>query len=918
MAADIKIIADGAVLKALELALGGVEFFGDYTEPSTSLVVYGESLTAGISRRSENGGLKRLQKVLANPRSVPINIAVLSFGSHPKTSTYGYLVTPPSPIRYFRLPTTLPLPPGSISSSAQWRELTRTASEMELEIVSSTYRHGLRSVMAAARIYLGAAIMNHVTLDQCEIAVKKFRTMAQQEDPSVNLDDQELLKRLNEHQRFRADYGSIPKPRKRTLWVLDDHWKDHGWNIVFDDLLPGTTQGFTKWDGLESEIQNSRVPDVLIVDCNLGEGGAVPTGLELLRSIRSVWQDVRVVFATAYDDAALALVSLREGANVFFAKALDDPADRRSKDYYLHLLDILRPSHAIESDVSRLWKVFTEGPPAPDPLRGKNGLPPPPDTFYRMFRLGFYLLFSLIDDNLWWRGKEWLATDEKHLFRAVINLVRAGCPAIKGELESMPKPVMRALKGGPHGGELVNFDSVKEVFQYIFDQFEFEPQRPTFKPWSRNWPEYWPYRWPAQLQTDSTYPGLPIGQTPAPHEVADSQGAIELIRGAYCKNGCKKKAAHRQLSLTDVLDAHGKKVPQTGLYDDICFIDDRGNETGWFDALQVVFPGCRCFTSVDSFLERPSKTNLVILDLRLPTVNKGREALRQVLDRDSSLPILTISAAGDSLAAIRSLRDGAFEHVSKTLPGHRDLTGCFQFYDELVSKCELLLGYGKSNCRRNWKRLAYLRQGISWISEEARRAAEVNFKQCEMRYKKLTRDMSRSELAIPPPIEEWSSRLSDELALALRLQQQVFWISEKKTLAPDTRRLNYSRVLQIRPIDYWRWEHVLGSGKVSPLVKLIAIVCGVIVDRLAQWNWSMTHLEPVNPHLWGARSDYGIRIEDEVKLVCGQIAWDYRNLAINDAKTTRWNLKIAEKAVDSVFDAINSFLAQNNAWFGTP
>ena len=912
MATNIKIIADGTVLKALELAFDATEFSGDHTEPGTTLVVYEHALISDVIRRSDKGGLKLLQKLLAHQASEPIEITVLSFSSPRKPSNFDYLLPPKSSLSFFRIPTSFPLPSGKRPSSTTWRELTRIASEMELEVACSSYRHGLRSVMAAARIYLGAAIVNHISSTQCEIALPEFQTLVQREDPSIKLDHQELLKQLKQHERFGNDYASYSRLQNSTVWVLDDHWTDHGWKILFDDLLPGKARGFTKWELLESQIQKGvQRPDILMVDCNLGQGGAVPTGLELLHSIRSVWQDVRIVFSTAYDDASLALTSLREGANVFFAKTLDDPADRRSRDYYLHLLDILSPRHPIEVDVSLLWKDFTEGPSAPNPLRSKNGFPAPPDTAYRMLRLGFYLLFSLIDDELWWRGKEWGATDEKHLFRAVINLVRAGFPALRESLDLMPGPIRRTLRGGPHGGEPIDFDDLKRVMSYLFNELDFTPQTPKFKPWSREWPHYWPYQSSVQLQADSTYPGLPIGEVPVSHEVADSQGAIELIRGAYCNDLCRKKHAP---CISAILEGHTKNTKHLHTYGDIAFIDDRGDKTGWFDVIRAIFPGCRCFVSVESFLEDQRKTNLVILDLRLPTVHESRQALRSILNNDPSMPVLTLSAARDSLAAIRSLRDGAFEHASKTLPGHRDLAGCFQFYDEFVSKCGLLLKYGNSKCRGNWKRLSYLRKGLSWVTPNAKLDAMAKVKQCEVRYKALTKGIQHSELTIPPPVDDWNSILSDELALLLRLQQQAFWINEKETLPPNKNRLNYKRVFQIQPIDYWRWEHVLVSTKASPLVKLIATLSGVMVDRLAQWNWSLIHLEPVNPYLWGTKGTDGTRIEDEVKLVRGDVAWKYRNKAIAGA-TGVWKLNVAEEAIDSVLQAIHSFLSQQNAEF---
>src|SRR6185503_4964568 len=101
-------------------------------------------------------------------------------------------------------------------------------------------------------------------------------------------------------------------------------------------------------------------------------------------------------FSTAYDDAALALTSLREGANAFFAKELNDVGDRRSLDYYRQFTTLLRP-HPIEIQISSLWQTFSTKDSLIN-IKTNDQDYQPPAALDMMLRLGFFLLFSFIDD----------------------------------------------------------------------------------------------------------------------------------------------------------------------------------------------------------------------------------------------------------------------------------------------------------------------------------------------------------------------------------------------------------------------------------------------------------------------------------------------------------------------------------------
>lgn len=897
---QIKILADGAILEALKVVLGAEEFRGDHIGPDEMLVVYAHALTDATQHRSRLGGLKALQQVLAQPGSDPHPVEILILGFLPPDClrSYGYLLAEGSPADYFQLPGALPSLRHQRAEPNSWRILQRRASEEELELQCSTFRHSLRAIMAAGRIYLGAAIMGHVDTDPASLlrCLQEFQMAASRLGHARLLNPEALAEACYWHQRFRADYRPLLPLQEVDLLGLDDHWTDHGWNIVYEELPFRSVRGLTRWEDLQPLLEGpADPPTVLLVDCNLGAGETIPTGLELLRSIRSRWEEVRVVFVTAYDDAALALTSLREGANVFFAKALNDQTDRRSKDYYEHFVELLRP-HPLEAEIHRLWRAFRKKTSRKCPLQGKGSLPPPPESLEAMVRLAFYLLFSRIDDHLWWHDSRWSLTDD-HLFRAVVNLVGAGFPELEEHL--LDGHVRNVLRGGPHGGDPVTFADLRSVLDALLFALVDQEEPTPLADWARPWPEYWPYRSAAELQTDSSYPGLPLNARPLPHDAADSQGAMELIRGVCCDPKC----AHSQNTVGEITAAHARVV-QGGKYRDLAFIDDCGEESGWFETIKLVFPGTRVYSTVDQFLGEETTTTLAILDLFLPSAEEGEDALRRILERDPSLPVLTISAGSHCLPAIRSLRRGAYDFISKTLPGKRDLAGCFLFADEFRNKCKLLRDYGRSACRGAWQRLAELRAPLAW------RSGALNDVQFRLAccHADLALQSERSPRQAPPPYpDDWGSLLYDELVLPLRLWQQRFWLENSVFAASQPGRLPYPRTYQIRPIDYWRWQHIIsheGLPDSACLARLMAVLCGVVVDRLARWHFCLERKEGLDPREWGRYW----KLADWVRDLGGEFAWERRNdVLYPERKQPVWNQALCEPILNSVFAAVRCF-----------
>lgn len=910
----VGVVADDMLLGSLCRVLGGAEHSGDCLKDGGHLVVYAHALTAD-GRRRVDSGLKRLQLLLAHPSSsMPDSITVLSFAEPEELGRYSYLAAHWPLVSFAKLPAREAEPRTCNDDDGNgngdgWLLLTRAASEEELEIQCAAFRHDLRSLAAAARVYLGAAIAGHIEPDRCARTLENLAEMAARDGFASIQKPERLLASLRDHQRFRQSYRSrVVKPDGVKLWALDDHWEDHGWGLFFEDLLGQDATGFTEWRELETRVaSDGERPDILCLDCNLGAGDDKPTGLQLLRPLRDRWPEVRVIFATAYDDAALSLASLREGANLFFAKALNDAADRRSLDYYDHVTELLAVCDA-EREVAALWRSFRQKTCG---LVGGGGALTE-EASDHLIRLGFYVLFSLAERNLWWRGAE-RALPDSYLFATIINIINVAYPSLKSvaNAEFSSRDVARILRGCAHGGAKPGLADLRKVFEYLFDKLEDRPPSGAepLKPWARPKPEHWPYH-PRALQTDSTHPGLPAGAAALTHDAAEDRGAVEFARGVVCGRDCR----HPVTTAAEVLDAHLGFESQE-FFADVAVVDDGGMKSGWFTVARAFLPGCMTFEDsgqlFSQVFDRRARINLVVLDLRLPTHHEGLAALGHILEHDPSVPVLTFSASHDSLAAIRSLRAGALDFVSKSLPGARDLDGCFQFAEEFLSKCRLLQLYGRSACRGHLRALHLLRANARWDSEERFASTEKDLSVCEEHKRRVG---GREPLQVPPPLDKWVDSITEELTLLLHLRRQVFWMENEEELPPDER-FDAARVYRVCPVDAWRWEHILSGGSPSDFIKLAAVLCGIIIDRLSSWNWSLEEGEALNPYFWGSNRPNSIAIVDEVKKFGGgEFVWRFRNRAMHPrpGEWVRWDSALCDQLIDATFEFVCGFLE----WWG--
>ena len=103
-------------------------------------------------------------------------------------------------------------------------------------------------------------------------------------------------------------------------------------------------------------------------------------------------------------------------------------------------------------------------------------------------------------------------------------------------------------------------------------------------------------------------------------------------------------------------------------------VDD---DEGFRDSLEVLFESvglpAQGFDSADTFLEEydPDARGCLVLDIRMPGMS-GLELQAELNQRGSQVPIIFITGHGDVSMAVRAMKSGAFDFLSKPF-SHQDL-----------------------------------------------------------------------------------------------------------------------------------------------------------------------------------------------------------------------------------------------------
>lgn len=95
----------------------------------------------------------------------------------------------------------------------------------------------------------------------------------------------------------------------------------------------------------------------------------------------------------------------------------------------------------------------------------------------------------------------------------------------------------------------------------------------------------------------------------------------------------------------------------------------------------------RTFKSAGEFLAAPQTDGLacLLLDLRMPEIS-GAELQQEVLQRGAELPIVFLTGHGDLPSAVRAMKQGAFDFLSKPVDNERLLDTVRQAIADLAQK----------------------------------------------------------------------------------------------------------------------------------------------------------------------------------------------------------------------------------------
>lgn len=88
------------------------------------------------------------------------------------------------------------------------------------------------------------------------------------------------------------------------------------------------------------------------------------------------------------------------------------------------------------------------------------------------------------------------------------------------------------------------------------------------------------------------------------------------------------------------------------------------------EVLQSIGVECRAYQSAQAFLAdyRPHPCECLVSDLRMPEIG-GLEVQRQLLAKETTLPIIFVSGYAEISSAVEALKQGAFDFLEKPVNG---------------------------------------------------------------------------------------------------------------------------------------------------------------------------------------------------------------------------------------------------------
>ncbi len=852
-----------AICKILEKLLRESEKTGAGLTLGSGLWVFAHALAPKQTARSRHDGLRWLRDALAD-EVVQRDQAVHVVGFLPKTAygSFSGLLNADAGIHYLRLPECLDGVPETPNFDQGLRgDVMLRASEERLQELFSAQRHAFGGLAAAVRIYLGMLAAGHAPISDAPGILDAMADEAERQlkgqRPAV---DGARVCALVEQRLSRAPARSTtPKIR---LAMLDDQVEDHLWDKALSPIcVDGVLTSFESWagpEGLLAGIDSLGNDTVLLLDCNLGQGPDIATGLELLYPIRSRRPELRVVMLSAFDDAPLAIAAMRAGANDYFAKALTDPTDRSSLDYYDRFGTVAQPHSPDGLRVARLWRDFQKAVNGGLELRSDapNGIP---STLPEQVRLAFFFAFSLLEPNPLARLKVPASSGWPILAALAAEWGRWAPEVPNKAWKNLRNRLMRVRH--PRGP--ISMTTALDCLDYVVKTcWEPGPDAPAAATPGPKLPPLSPYS-RDDLQTGTFHPALGGSQRPAPHGDAEVRAASELARGALCCSQCK----HPVRSAGDVIAAHGVGNAGRTDYSDLLIIDDKAQSTGLADAFAVAFPGAQIETKAPTIKCLPSlldKKSAVLLDIHLPTPKEGMRVLRALRQFDAGIPVMAMSASSDVVHPLAFLRAGALGFVSKSLSVARTPQQCREFFLRLRAEVAIarMLGAPKHPCRIAIDLCASLQKWSG--TDEGDWWPGVNDPCIAESVEQQARDAGLNDTTLfrPPHPDQWGRTLSDYLLLLSTLHRHMWLLRTETDLKDGLREEGLRRDLDkgienlsvaIPPFDCWRFEALglTASGSQRPLSLLQAVIAGGAIDMIARWLWCVTEKKPMAERLWG-------------------------------------------------------------------
>ncbi|MDQ3816408.1 MAG: response regulator [Acidobacteriota bacterium] len=844
----IKIIADGPILDTLKITLDGEGYASGSLQADDTLIVYVSARQNAGSSRSSYPGLLELDRILADPALEFSALTVVSFESremllkkHQRCPSVTLLECD-EVLPFTQLPSLIKqLPNFALTKLASevgkprtwvgwlWR---LTASNRSLRIVNASYRHDHKNLIAAVRIYLGALQLGHADLSKAEDVLKSLAALEANAGTPFNttIKPAELVKALKDHRLIIERIASTNPPPASTsprhrpnlqlyeknldsstdgqcipdhyrVLMLDDQHDTRGWQPVLNSIVNDSRSVMyaRDWAGTQAFLNAPKnYFDVMLLDCNLGPSNE--SGLELLASLRAFTQDLPVVMMTAYDNAELALWALRAGCNDFYAKELEDQSDRDSLDYYLRFREVLRRKDW-EKKIRELWSQLVAHLPTSDPILKEEE---------SHLRYAFYLLFSQADGTTWWsRGTTGILKDEKaaeeFIYRAVVLTIAAS--------DHIHLPTCRdILARARHPGHSISRENALNVIEEAVTWFN---NRAPLGPG----PTFGDPRLPegCRLSHEELVEDENVARTAQQgmrikfgHLERSRLGAVQLVLGYLAdQKGVSEddlsslfSEAPEEVDVTlDLLEeSYPNKfpAPANDHPPKLILIDDEGDINGWHRALEMVL-GYKIswHHSIDDFLGTRTALHLhadaILLDLWLkerpdckPSPEAGLRALRRLKERDLGLPIIIVSAATDTVNAIKCLRRGALDYVPKWLPKEDGVEKWKKFSKSLLDRIDAATRLGKGNLRSVWRGL-------------------------------MKRLKSASKIETCPSlvtgIKRWRSRPASELDVIGDIRHEFYQYLLPALVLYQSKIMTAVLNGEIPPFDAWRVDKVLRTSK---------------------------------------------------------------------------------------------------------